>query len=62
LASRLKPLLSSLISGEQSGYAEGRKILNNIIQAHAVFHTLTSNRQASMVMQIDIAKVYDKVN
>eukprot|EP00253_Pinus_taeda_P005494 PITA_05494 len=34
LAIILKPLLPSLISGEQSGYVEGRQILDNIIQAH----------------------------
>lgn len=62
LANRLKPLLPSLISREQSCYVEGRKILNNIIQAHEVVHTLTSKRQAGMIMQLDITKVYDKVN
>eukprot|EP00253_Pinus_taeda_P013097 PITA_13097 len=62
LASRLKPLLPSLISGEQSGNVEGRKFLNNIIQAHEVVHTLTSKRQAGMIMQLDISKAYDKVN
>eukprot|EP00253_Pinus_taeda_P022026 PITA_22026 len=62
LASRLKPLLPSLISGEQSGYVEGRKILDDIIQAHEVVHSVTSKIQAGMIMQLDIAKVYDKVN
>lgn len=62
LANRLKPLVPSLISGEQSGYVEGRQILNNIIQAHEVVHSLTSKRQGRMIMQLDIAKAYDKVN
>ena len=62
LASRLKPLLPSLISGEQSGYVEGREILNNIILAHETVHTLTSKKQIGMIMQLDIAKAYDKVN
>eukprot|EP00253_Pinus_taeda_P029501 PITA_29501 len=62
LASRLKPLLPSLISGEQSSYVEGKRILNNIIQAHEVVHTLTSKRQAGMIMQLEISKAYDKVN
>jgi len=62
LASRLKPLLPSLISGEQSGYVEGKQILNNIILAHETFHSQTSKKQAGMIIQLDIAKAYDKVN
>ena len=59
---RLKPLLPALVSGEQSSYVEGRQILDNIIQAHEVVHLLTSKRKAGMIMQLDIAKAYDKVN
>eukprot|EP00253_Pinus_taeda_P004728 PITA_04728 len=62
VANRLKPLLLSLVSVEQSGYVEGRQILNNIIQAHEVVHSLTSNRKAGMIMQLDLAKAYDKLN
>lgn len=62
VANRLKPLLPALISGEQSGYVEGRKILDNIIQAHEVVHTLTSTRRAGTILQLDIAKAYDKMN
>jgi len=61
-ANRLKPLFPSLVSGEQSGYVEGRKILNNIIQANEVVHSLTIKRKAGMIMQLDIAKAYDKLN
>eukprot|EP00253_Pinus_taeda_P024711 PITA_24711 len=62
VANRLKPLLPTLVSGEQSGYVEGRQILDNIIQAQEVVHSLSSKRQAGMIMQLDIAKAYDKVN
>eukprot|EP00253_Pinus_taeda_P016465 PITA_16465 len=61
-ANRLKPLLSVFVSGEQSDYLEGRQILDNIIQAQEVVHSLTSKKQAGMIMQLDIAKAYDKVN
>eukprot|EP00253_Pinus_taeda_P004208 PITA_04208 len=62
VANRLKPLLPTLVSVEQSGYVEGRQILNNIIQAHEVVHSLLSNRKAGMIMQLDLAKTYDKLN
>lgn len=62
VANRLKPLLPSLVLGEQSGYVEGRKHLNNIIHAHEVVHSLTSKRKAGMIVQLDIAKSYDKMN
>eukprot|EP00253_Pinus_taeda_P025801 PITA_25801 len=62
VANRLKPLLPSLVSGEQVGYVEGRKILNNIIQAHEVVNSLTSKRKARMIMPLDIGKAYDKMN
>ena len=41
---------------------EGRQILNKIIQAHKVVHSLTSKRHVGIIMQLDIAKAYDKVN
>eukprot|EP00253_Pinus_taeda_P009522 PITA_09522 len=62
VANRLKPLLPTLVSGEQYSYVEGRQILNNIIQAQEVVHSLTKNRKARMIMQLDLAKAYDKLN
>ena len=50
------------MSEEQTRYVEGRKILNNIIQAHEVVHYLKNNKQASMIIQLDLEKAYDKLS
>lgn len=55
-------MLPTLVSREKSGYVEGRQILDNIIQAHEVVHSLKTKKKAVMIMQLDIAKAYDKVN
>ena len=62
IANRLKPFLPSLILDEQMGYVEGRQIFNNIIQAHEVVHSLKSNKQDGMIIQLDLAKAYDKLS
>jgi len=62
IANRIKPLLPSLISEQQTGYVEGRQILNNIIQAHEVIHSVKRNKQAGMIIQLDLAKAYDKLS
>ena len=41
---------------------EGRQILNNIIQAHEVIHSLKRNKQTGMIMQLDLEKTYDKLS
>ena len=62
IANRLKPLLQPLISEEKTSYVEGRQILNNIIQAHEVVHSLKRNKQAGMIIQLDLEKAYDKLS
>eukprot|EP00253_Pinus_taeda_P001965 PITA_01965 len=62
IANRIKPLLPSLILEEQTGYVEGRQVLNNIIQAHEVVHSLKRNKQVGMIIQLDLAKAYDKLS
>lgn len=62
ITNRLEPLLLALVSEEKTRFVEGRQILNNIIQAHEVVHSLKSNKQAGMIMQLDLAKAYDKLS
>eukprot|EP00253_Pinus_taeda_P023715 PITA_23715 len=62
ISNQLKPLLPTLVSKEQTGYMEGTQILDNIIQAHEMVHSLVTNKQAGMIMQLDIEKAYDKLS
>jgi hypothetical protein len=40
IENRLKPLLSTLVSQEQEVIMEGMQIMDNIIHAHELIHTL----------------------
>eukprot|EP00253_Pinus_taeda_P004094 PITA_04094 len=62
IANKLKPLLPALVSEENTDYVEVRQILINIIQAHEMVHSLESNKQAVMIIQLDLAKAYDKLS
>eukprot|EP00253_Pinus_taeda_P029243 PITA_29243 len=62
MANRLKVTLPGIISQEQSGYVEGRQILDNILLAQEMIQSLHSRKEAGMLMQLDLSKAYDKVS
>jgi hypothetical protein len=62
IANRLNPLLSTLISQEQAGFVEGRKLMDNIIHAHEIVHVLKRQKRGRMIIQLDLAKDYEKIN
>eukprot|EP00253_Pinus_taeda_P027218 PITA_27218 len=62
IANRLKPLLPMLISPEQSGYVEGRQIMDGIILTHEIIHSLKQSKQAGMLLKLDLSKAFDKLS
>ena len=62
IENRLKPLLSGLIGPEQSGFIEGRQILDGIITVQEASHSLKCTRSPSMLIKLDRAKPYDKLS
>ena len=62
IANKLNPLLPILVSKEQSDFVEGRKIMDNIILAHEIIHTLKSRKKVGMIVQLDFTKAYDKLS
>jgi hypothetical protein len=62
IARRLKPILPTIISPEQSGYVEGRQILDNVILAHEVIHSLQKTRMPGMLFKLDLSKAFDKLS
>eukprot|EP00253_Pinus_taeda_P022169 PITA_22169 len=62
IANRMKSILPGIISEEQSGYVEGRQILDNILLAQEMIHSVHSRKEAGMLMQLGLSKDYDKVS
>ena len=59
---RIKMTLQLLISLEKFGFVEGRKIMDGIILVHEVIQSLKKTKILGMMLKLDIAKAYDKLN
>jgi hypothetical protein len=62
IARRLKPILPTIISLEQSGYVEGRQIMYSVILAHEVIHSLQKTKTPGMLLKLDLSKAFDKIS
>ena len=62
IANKLKPKLSEFISKEQFVFLDNRKILHSIGTTQECIHTLKTKHKSYVVMKLDLAKAYGKVN
>eukprot|EP00253_Pinus_taeda_P013029 PITA_13029 len=62
MARRLKPMLEKLISAEQTGFVEGRQILDGLVVTQEVIHSLKTKHQKGMMIKLDLSKAYDRLN
>ncbi|CAA0824144.1 Unknown protein, partial [Striga hermonthica] len=64
LNSRLAPLLPHLVSPNQSGFIKDRVISDNILLAQEMIHDISHanrKRTPNLVLKLDMAKAYDRV-
>lgn len=64
LDNRLKLILLHIISHYQSGFILWRLIIDNILIAYKLLHTMKNNcrgRKGTMVIKLDMSKIYDRV-
>jgi hypothetical protein len=64
IANRLKTVLPSIISQEQSAYISGRLITDNILVAFETLHTMDTRlkgREVFMAMKLDMSKAYERL-
>ena len=61
IVERLKPFLGPLISGEQGGFVDGRLILDGVVIASEVVHSMANSKEKAMFIKLDMAKAYDRV-
>jgi len=62
IASYLKGLLPLLISPEKTGYVEGCQILDGIILAHEVLHSLKISKTLGTLLKLDLSKAFEKIS
>jgi hypothetical protein len=62
IALRLKAILPFIISKEQSGYAEGRHIMDSVILVHEVIHSLNTTCTLGMLIKLDLSKDFDRLS
>ena len=64
LSMRLQPILSSIVSENQSAFLPGRAISYNVLITHEVLHYLKSSdkeKRCSMAVKTDMSKAYDRL-
>ncbi|XP_060183174.1 uncharacterized protein LOC132613143 [Lycium barbarum] len=63
VAKRLSPLLSKLVSENQSGFISRRLITENVMLAQEIVHDIGKhNKGGNKVMKLDMAKAYDRLS
>lgn len=59
---QLNYIMNYIITSEQSGFVEGRQIMDGIIVAHEVVHSLETTKIPGMTIKLDFSKAYDFLN
>ncbi|XP_026426172.1 uncharacterized protein LOC113322317 [Papaver somniferum] len=64
LSVRIKPYLDNFISWSQNAFMPGRQILDNIIAAKELLHSMNASyaENGHFALKVDMAKAYDRVN
>jgi hypothetical protein len=62
LTSKLEKICERIVAQEQSAFIRGRYILESVVVAQEVVHTLHRSKEPGVVIKSDYEKVYDRVN
>lgn len=62
LANRLDRIAHRLISHQQSALIQGRYILESVVVAHEIVHSIHQSKEPGVILKLDYEKAYDRVN
>lgn len=62
LTNRLGKIADRLVSPQQSAFIKGRYILESVVVAHEIVHSIHKNKEKGVIPKLNYEKAYDKVN
>jgi hypothetical protein len=62
LTNRIGQVIDRMIASNQTSFIKGRYILESVVTAYEVLHSVYHGRQQGFVLKLDYEKMYDKVN
>jgi len=62
LTLRLGKVMNRLISPQQSAFIQGRYILESVVVAHELVHSLNKSGEPGLILKLDYEKAYDRVS
>ena len=62
LTLRLSKVCSRLVDTNQSAFIKRRYILESVVIAHEVVHSVHSSKQPGVILKLDYEKAYDRVS
>jgi hypothetical protein len=62
LTLRLGKIINRLVSPQQSAFIQGRYILESVVVAHELVHSLHPSKKPDLVLKLDYEKAYDCVS
>jgi hypothetical protein len=58
----LEKVSQRLISKEQNAFIHGRYILESVVIAHEIVHSIHKSKEPGVLLKLDYEKAYDRVN
>ena len=62
ITNSINPKLSKVVSKQQFGFLSNRQILDAIGVSQEFLHSIKVKKLSSLILKVDLAKSYDKVN
>jgi hypothetical protein len=59
---RLEKVYQEIIAKEQSAFIRGRFILESVVVAHELVHSIHKSKEPGVIIKLDYEKAYDRVN
>jgi hypothetical protein len=62
LTNKISSVADRLVASNQTTFIRGRYILESVVTAHEVIHSVHKSKQSGFILKLDYEKAYDKVN